>query len=158
MPNVDQVDLLIEPLPGYSPPDCPCKPTPRAGTSFELGPVGIVLGAFIFLLLFQLVGEVTVRLLNLPLPGPVVGMLGLFVVLVIRGGVPENLQATSNTLLQYLMLLLVPATTGVMMYFDRLAEEWLAIVLAGVGGAAVTMAATALTLRLLLARSHKRRR
>ena len=95
-----------------------------------------MLGAFIFLLLFQLVGEVTVRLLNLPLPGPVVGMLGLFVVLVIRGGVPENLQTTSNALLQYLMLLLVPATTGVMMYFNRLAEEWLAIVLAGVGGAA----------------------
>jgi holin-like protein len=128
------------------------------GVSFEVAGVGIVLGAFIFLLLFQLAGEVTVRLLNLPLPGPVVGMFGLFAVLVIRGGVPENLHATSNTLLQHLMLLLVPATTGVMIYFNRLAEEWLAIALAGVGGAAVTMAATALTLGLLLARGKKRMR
>jgi holin-like protein len=54
--------------------------------------------------------------------------------------------------------LLVPATTGVMLHFKRVGEEWLPIMLAGVGGAAVTMAVTALTLRLLLARSKERRR
>jgi len=54
------------------------------------------------------------------------------------------------------MLLLVPVTTGVMIYFNRLAEEWPAIVMSGVGGAAITMAGTALTLRQLLARNKKR--
>ena len=117
-----------------------------------------MLGAFTWLLLFQLVGEITVRWSKLPLPGAVVGMLLLFAVLVTRGGVPENLRATSNTLLQHLMLLLVPATTGVMIHFKRVGKEWLPIVLAGVGGAAVTMAVTALSLRLLLARRNERMR
>ena len=115
-----------------------------------------MLGAFISLLVFQLIGEVAVRSLNLPLPGPVVGMLCLFTVLAIRGGPPDSLRATGNTLLQHLMLLLVPVTTGVMIYFNRLAEEWPAVVMSGVGGAAIIMAGTALTLRQLLARSKKR--
>lgn len=113
-----------------------------------------MLGALAWLLLCSLLGEVTVRWSTLPLPGPAVGMLLLFVVLVIRGGVPEDLRATASTLLRHLMLLLVPATTGVTVYLARVREDWLPILLAGVGGAAVTMTVTALTLRLLLGRGH----
>ena len=36
---------------------------------------------------------------KLPLPGPVLGMLLLFAVLVMRGGVPDNLRDTSNAML-----------------------------------------------------------
>jgi holin-like protein len=39
-----------------------------------------MLGALTWLLLCQLVGEVTVRWLQLPFPGPVVGMLLLFAI------------------------------------------------------------------------------
>ena len=111
-----------------------------------------MIGALIVVLLFQLAGEVTVRGLRLPFPGPVVGLLLLFLVLVVRGGVPENLRATSSMLLQHLMLLLVPATAAVIVHLERVREEWLPILLAGVGGTAVTLAVTALTLQLLLAR------
>jgi len=114
-----------------------------------------MLGAVTCLLLFQLVGEVTVRWMKLPLPGPVVGMVLLFVVLMIRGGIPENLRTTGNTLLQHLMLLLVPVTVGMMIHIRRVGEEWLPILLAGIGGAALTLAVTALTLRLLLARAKR---
>jgi holin-like protein len=117
-----------------------------------------MLGAFTSLLLFQLAGEVAVRWLRLPLPGAVVGMLLLFGWLVIRSSVPEHLRAAGNTLLQHLMLLLVPATTGVMVHGKRVGEEWLSILLAGVGGAALTMAVTALTVRLLIARGTARNR
>jgi holin-like protein len=115
-------------------------------------------GALIWLLLFQLVGEVTARWLKLPLPSSVVGMVLLFAVLVLRGGVPEHLRAASHTLLQHLMLLLVRATIAVMLHFKRLGEAWLPIMLAGVGGTVVTMAVTALTLRLLLTGSKGRLR
>jgi holin-like protein len=115
-----------------------------------------MLAALIWLLLFQFAGDVTARWLELPFPGPVLGMAMLFVVLVIRGRVPENLRSTGDRLLQHLMLLLVPATAGVMVDFKRFAAEWLPIVLAGVGGAAVTIAVTALTLHLLLAGSNRR--
>jgi holin-like protein len=111
-----------------------------------------MLGALTWLLLFQLIGEVAVQWFGLPLPGPVLGMVLLFAVLIARGGVPDNLRDTSNGMLQHLMLLFVPAVSGVMIHFERLGQEWLPILLAAIAGAAITMAVTALTLKLLLAR------
>jgi holin-like protein len=115
-----------------------------------------MLGALTWLLVFQLIGEVAVQWFKLPLPGPVLGMLLLFSVLMMRGGVPDNLRDTSNAMLQHLMLLFVPAVSGVMIHFKRVGEEWVPILLASIGGAAITMAVTALTLRLLLSRSKER--
>jgi holin-like protein len=115
-----------------------------------------MLGALTWLLLFQFLGEVAVRSLGLSVSGPVAGMLLLFVALVVRGDVPEDLRATSTSLLQYLTLVLVPATAGIMNHLTRIYEEWLPILLATIGGAAVTMTVTALTLRFLLARTDNR--
>ncbi|HJS37535.1 MAG TPA: LrgB family protein [Burkholderiales bacterium] len=44
-----------------------------------------MIGAFTLLLVYQLIGELLVYLTGLPVPGPVVGMLLLFVTLVARG-------------------------------------------------------------------------
>jgi putative effector of murein hydrolase LrgA (UPF0299 family) len=106
--------------------------------------------AFAVLLVFQLVGEVAAQVLALPVPGPLVGMLLLFAVLVIRGGLPDALSEAANALLRHLMLLFIPAVTGVMMYFDRIAREWLPFLAACVLGAAATLVVTALTLRWML--------
>ena len=116
--------------------------------------MGIV-GALLCLLGCQLVGEATVRGLGLPVPGPVIGMVLLFGALVLRGGVPAGLATTGQGLLRHLMLLLVPATTGVMLHADRVGAEWLPIVVAGVGGAAITLVVTALSLRRLVARERR---
>ena len=107
--------------------------------------------ALAVILVFQLGGEIIVHLFALPVPGPVVGLVLLYVALTINGGVPDNFRASATVLLQHLMLFLIPATTGLMMHFRRLGDEWLPILLAALGGAAVTMALTAVTLRLLLA-------
>ena len=45
-----------------------------------------MLSALTQLLIFQLAGEVTARGFNLPVPGPVLGMLFLFIALMIKGG------------------------------------------------------------------------
>lgn len=82
------------------------------------------------LLLFQLVGEIVVQASGAPIPGPVVGMTLLFIGLLLRGSVPEILRATSQTLLKYLALLFVPAGVGVMLYIERIVDEWLAILVA----------------------------
>ncbi|HSF47454.1 MAG TPA: CidA/LrgA family protein [Burkholderiales bacterium] len=115
-----------------------------------------MLGALTWLLLFQLFGEVLVQGFKLPLPGPVLGMVFLFAVLVARGGVPDHLRDTGNAMLQHLMLLFVPAVSGVMIHFERLGAEWLPILAAAIGGAAITMVVTALTLQALLAREKER--
>ena len=106
--------------------------------------------AFAVLLLFQLVGEVAVQALALPVPGPLIGMLLLFAALLVRGGLSEALRDTANVLLRNLMLLFIPAVTGVMMYFDRIAREWLPFIAACILGAAVTLIVTAMTLRWML--------
>ena len=109
--------------------------------------------AFALLLVFQLIGEVAVQLLSLPLPGRLVGMLLLFAALVLRGSLPPAVGEAANALLGHLMLLFIPAVTGVMMYFERIGREWLPFFGACILGAAVTLAVTALTLRWMLKRA-----
>lgn len=106
-----------------------------------------------WLVFFQLLGELAVSALGLPLSGPVAGMLLLFAALVVRGHIPEDLRSTGTAVLQYLTLVLVPATAGIINHFARIYDEWLPILLAAAAGAAVTMSVTALTLRLLLSRA-----
>jgi putative effector of murein hydrolase LrgA (UPF0299 family) len=129
-------------------------PAPRvrysACRSFRSNDPTEVVHAFALLLVFQLAGEVAVQALALPLPGPLVGMLLLFVALVVRGVLPDALAKAAQALLSHLMLLFIPAVTGVMMYFDRIGREWLPFLAACVLGAAVTLTVTALTLRWML--------
>lgn len=82
------------------------------------------------LLAFQLVGEAIRVAFSLPVPGPVIGMILLFVALVLRGGPSRDLSHTGGGLLQHLSLLFVPAGTGVMLHLHRLGQEWLATLVA----------------------------
>ena len=112
--------------------------------------------ALTWLLLYQLAGEVLARVLSLPVPGPVIGMALLFCTLVIRGHlgrpIPQTMQHTAHVLLQHLSLLFVPAGTGVMIYLQLIADEWLpitaALIVSTIGG----MAVTALLLKALTRR------
>ena len=99
------------------------------------------------LLAYQLVGEMLVVLLALPLPGPVAGMLLLLITLMVRGEVAAPLGSAANLLLSHLSLLFVPAGVGVMVHFHRLGEEGLAIAMALVLSTFATLAATALIMK-----------
>ena len=106
--------------------------------------------AFITLLLTcQLAGEIVSKALGLPLPGPVIGMVILFAGLAIRGGVPQGLQEVAGGLLQHLSLLFVPAGVGVILHLSLIGEEWLPLTSALIGSAVITIAVTALVMRLL---------
>jgi holin-like protein len=109
-----------------------------------------VVHSFAILLVCQLVGEVLVQALTLPLPGPLIGMLLLFAALVWRGELPAGIADCAQGLLSHLMLLFIPAVTGVMMYFERIEREWFALLAACLLGAAITMAVTAFTLSWML--------
>jgi len=114
-----------------------------------------MLNALAVLLVFQLVGEVLVQWLKLPVPGPLIGMLLLFAVLTVRGAVPDWLRETANGMLQHLMLLFIPAVTGVIVYSEQLGDDWGAFLVAAIGGTAISIVVTALTLRLMLARARR---
>jgi holin-like protein len=108
-----------------------------------------MLQALLTLLLFQLFGEIIVRSLSAPIPGPVVGMLLLFVALLIRREVPKELKTTAQGLVGHLSLLFVPAGVGVMVHTALLQDEWLAIVATLIISTFITMIVTAVTMRFL---------
>lgn len=105
-----------------------------------------MLEALTLILLCQLIGEVTVLVTGLPVPGPVLGMLLLLGGLFLRGGVPESVGRTAETLLAHLSLLFVPAGVGVLVHWERMRGQWAAIVAALVLGTLITLAVTALTM------------
>ena len=94
------------------------------------------------LLLCQLTGEVLVRLLKLPLPGPVVGMVILFLGLVVRGRVPPALDLTVKAILSNFALLFIPASVGVMVHLGAIWTEALPITAAILGSTILTIVIT----------------
>ncbi|MDO4230502.1 MAG: CidA/LrgA family protein [Lautropia sp.] len=113
-----------------------------------------MLAALTLLLVFQLAGEIIVRLLGMPIPGAVVGMALLFVALVLRGGPSHDLRDFSRSLLLNMSLLLIPAAAGIMLHGERLQQEWLPILLAI---AVCTPLVTAITAWLLQTLIQRRR-
>jgi len=107
-----------------------------------------MLAALTQLLLFQLAGEVLARGLDLPVPGPVLGMLLLFISLLLRDGPDHELQTTSQNLLQHLSLLFVPAGTGIMLHMHRIADEWPALLVSLLVSTAATLVVTGLVMKL----------
>ncbi len=114
-----------------------------------------MLGAITLLLVYQLIGEVIALVFKLPVPGPVIGMLLLFLTLLARGSVGEELRNTANGLLSHLSLLFVPAGTGVMVHLARVADEWVPIVAALIGSTVLTIGVTALVMRALMSKKER---
>ena len=102
-----------------------------------------MLGYVTLIFCFQLVGELLVALTGLPLPGPVVGMVGLFFALLIRGSIPDDLARVGDGLLQSFSLLFVPAGVGVMLHVQLIGDELIPIAVALVASTLATIAATA---------------
>ncbi len=109
-----------------------------------------MIAALATLLVFQLLGEALVRALDLPVPGPVLGLALLLPVLAWRPSVLAMVRPTAQTLLQHLSLLFVPAGVGVMLHLQRLGDEALAIGVALVLSTWIGLVAAALTLQALM--------
>jgi putative effector of murein hydrolase LrgA (UPF0299 family) len=101
------------------------------------------------LLLCQLAGEALVHALSLPVPGPVVGMLLLFGLLLGRAPLPAELSATADGFLKHLSLLFVPAGVGVVQHLDRLGQQGVRLVAVIVLATVIALAVTALTFEWL---------
>ena len=95
----------------------------------------------------QLAGELLVRLLGLPVPGPVVGMVILLAGLAV-GGVPANVRKVATGLLTWLPLFFVPAGVGLVTHGPRLKADWLPLSV----GIVVSTLATMLVVGLLMQR------
>lgn len=113
-----------------------------------------MVNAIIMLLSFQLIGEIIIRTFVLPVPGPVVGMLLLFVTLLLRDSLVSRIEPTTQYILQNLTLLYVPAAVGVVVHLQLVQREGLPIFITLVGGTIITIAMTALSMNFLLRKFH----
>ena len=102
-----------------------------------------------WLLTLQLVGEALARLLMLPFPGPVVGMLLLVASLHFRV-LREPVHAAATYLLSHLSLLFVPVGVGVITHLDLLRDYGVRLMLVIALSTWAGMAVTTLLVRALM--------
>lgn len=98
----------------------------------------------------QLLGMWLVETSGLPIPGTVVGMLLLFMLLVVRGGAPQKMVDVVTPLHGHMSLLFIPAGSGVLLYVDRVANEWVPITVALVVSTFIALWVTAWVFRRFL--------
>jgi holin-like protein len=142
----------------YAVPSDFCEHGPVLRVANHQGASMTFLNGITVLLIYQLLGEVSVLLLRIPVPGPVLGMIMLFLTLLMRRRSTESLDSASTALLSHLSLLFVPAGVGMVVHFDRIANEWLPISVALLLSTVMTMAATAAIMqgtRRLLSKSTR---
>lgn len=108
-----------------------------------------MLAQLTLILICQLIGEVVAGAAGIPVPGPVLGMVLLFGILMLRGRVPADMDTTANGLLRSMSLLFVPAGTGVILHFKLLGQALLPLGLAVVISTLATIIVTALLMRRL---------
>lgn len=83
-----------------------------------------MINGLMWLMACQLIGEVIVRLLDVPVPGPVVGIVVLFGLLQLRrSGDEATVVRAADGLLQHLQLLFIPAGVGVIVYLDAIRDN-----------------------------------
>lgn len=110
------------------------------------------------LLLCQLLGEVMARMLSLPLPGPIIGMILMLGLLLLRDKITNitpnelrdgTLEKTSGVILANLSLLFVPAGVGVVQRLDLFVTHGVALVIALLASTVIALLAGLATFRLI---------
>ena len=106
-----------------------------------------MINAVAILLGCQLAGEIIVRLLGLPVPGPVVGAALLCVALLVRRSVDPAMDTTARTILSNLSLLFVPAAVGVVEHREIFLQYGVSLIAALVFSTVMALCAAALVFR-----------
>ncbi len=113
-----------------------------------------MISGLVQILFFQSLGELISKFILPTLPGPVIGLVLLIAWLVIRKGINSDLAMVADGFSQYFGLLFVPAAVGVVLFLPQLQANALAIVSALVGSVILTIASSAIVVRLLSSQSE----
>lgn len=108
-----------------------------------------------WLVAFQLVGTALNVLFFPVLPGPIIGLVLLFIYLLFNGQVNEPLNEAASSILRYLPLLLVPPAVGVMAHLADIQADLWAIIGALVISMLLSVAFIGWLMQLLIRRQAK---
>jgi holin-like protein len=125
----------------------PRRAGPMASSSQALN----MLRGLAILLLYQGIGEAITHFSSIPIPGPVIGMVLLFLTLTLSGyTMPQWLGHTGHFMIRWLPLMFVPACVGLFFLPDTQADQWPAIISVIVLSTLITIATTAVVMKRLL--------
>ncbi|MGE4261943.1 CidA/LrgA family protein [Shewanella sp.] len=110
-----------------------------------------------WLVVLQLLGALLQHWLLPTLPGPIIGLLLLFIWLLFYGRLPKSLEAAASPLLQYLPLLLVVPCVGLMNNLDTLQSQWLVIAGSLFGAMLITIPLSGWLMQWLIRRQQQKR-
>lgn len=103
----------------------------------------MIVGMF-YLMTLWLIGEVLAELLSLPIPGNVLGMV-LLTLSLNKGWIKlETIKPAADLLTWNMAFLFVPPGVGLMLYFDLIADQWLALGLPWLGSTFLVLIAAGL--------------
>jgi holin-like protein len=108
-----------------------------------------LINGLLILLLCQCAGEVIKTTFALSLPGPVLGMLILFIGLCLYRKTPESIAKASQTLIPMLGLMFLPASAGLFFLGSQFDDQWPAIIAAVVLGSFLSLIFNGLLMRFL---------
>lgn len=115
-----------------------------------------MLGAFAILLAYQSMGELLSHYLQIPIPGPVIGMLLLFISLLVFPRLLDYIQDTCRQLIGHLSLLFVPAGVGIISSASLLEGQWTALIVSIAGSSLLTLAVTAWVVQTMINKQKER--
>ena len=113
--------------------------------------------AMLYLLLFQLIGQLISDLTQWPVPGTVIGFILLFFTLLARRRLLGELLPVTRPLLANMMLLFVPVAVGIIQEWPLLQSQGIKLILALLVSQVIGFAATAWTMALILKWQRRRR-
>ena len=104
---------------------------------------------FLFILSFQGLGELISKFGLPTIPGPVIGLVLMWLFLIWQGKVPESINQVAEAILPNLGLFFIPAAVGVVMYLPLLKAHAMAVVVALTLSVVTTIMITGLVLKIL---------
>lgn len=105
-----------------------------------------------------LAGEILHRVLHIPVPGNILGMLILLFLLCFKVIRPEQIENVTKFFLNHLAFFFLPASVGLLAARNQLQGQWILLLLLCIGATIATMAATGRTAQALRKRKEERER
>ncbi|RLQ90963.1 CidA/LrgA family protein [Planomicrobium sp. Y74] len=112
---------------------------------------------FIFIYGFFFLGQLLCELFSIPLPGSIIGFMLMFAALSLKLFPLRFVESTATLLLSFLPLYFIPATVGVIEYFDVFAGKGFFLIAVVIISTLLTMAASGLTSQYLGRRIESRK-
>ncbi|MCM3612029.1 CidA/LrgA family protein [Planococcus sp. MERTA32b] len=104
---------------------------------------------FIFIYGFFFLGQLLRELFGIPLPGSIIGFTLMFAALALKLFPLRLVESTATLLLSFLPLFFIPATVGVINYFDVFAGKGFFLIAVVIISTLLTMAASGSTSQYL---------